>query len=116
MTGSQRSALLPLADALSRIPGPAGEHSVSLLQRGTLDIKMSRPVRPNVQAPHEQDEIYVIARGEGVIVHGDRSERCRAGDAVFIAAGTDHRFEDFSDDLAVWVVFFGPPGGEVPLA
>jgi mannose-6-phosphate isomerase-like protein (cupin superfamily) len=116
MSGSERSCLLALDAALARIPGPAGEHSVSLLERGTLKIKMSRPVRPNVQAPHEQDEIYVVARGEGVIVHGGRAERCRAGDAVFIAAGTEHRFEDFSDDLAVWVVFFGPPGGEAPLA
>jgi hypothetical protein len=25
-----------------------------------------------------------------------------------------HRFLDFSDDLTVWVVFYGPPGGERP--
>jgi hypothetical protein len=30
------------------------------------------------------------------------------------AAGTAHRFEDVSDDLVVWVVFYGPEGGEVP--
>jgi hypothetical protein len=23
-----------------------------------------------------------------------------------------HRFENFSDDLAVWVFFYGPEGGE----
>jgi hypothetical protein len=23
-----------------------------------------------------------------------------------------HRFEDFTDDLAVWVIFYGPEGGE----
>jgi hypothetical protein len=22
------------------------------------------------------------------------------------------RFEDFSDDFATWVIFYGPPGGE----
>jgi len=33
---------------------------------------------------------------------------------MFIAAGTEHHFEQFSDDLAVWVVFYGPEGGEVP--
>ena len=26
--------------------------------------------------------------------------------------GVPHRFVDFSDDLAVWVVFYGPDGGE----
>jgi hypothetical protein len=30
-----------------------------------------------------------------------------------VAAGIEHRFEDFSEDLAVWVVFYGPTGGEV---
>ena len=27
------------------------------------------------------------------------------GDAIFVPAGTVHRFEDFTDDLVVWVVF-----------
>jgi hypothetical protein len=31
---------------------------------------------------------------------------------MFVAAGVEHRFEDFSADLAVWVIFYGPPGGE----
>jgi hypothetical protein len=32
---------------------------------------------------------------------------------MFVAAGTEHHFEDFTDDLAVWVAFYGPPGGEI---
>jgi hypothetical protein len=43
-----------------------------------------------------------------------------AGSALNARQGTScssrrelHRFEDFTDDLAVWVVFFGPLGGEV---
>jgi mannose-6-phosphate isomerase-like protein (cupin superfamily) len=112
MSNPERSRVIRLPDGMSRIPGPAGEHSVSLLRRGTLDVKLSLPVRPNVQTPHEQDEIYVIARGRGVIVHDGKREACEAGDLVFIAAGTEHRFEDFSDDLAVWVIFYGPRGGE----
>ena len=34
------------------------------------------------------------------------------GDALFAPAGAVHRFEDFSDDLAVWVMFYGAEGGE----
>ena len=30
------------------------------------------------------------------------------------AAGCEHHFEDLSDDLALWRVFYGPSGGEVP--
>jgi hypothetical protein len=31
-----------------------------------------------------------------------------------VSAGTEHWFEDFTEDLAVWVIFYGPHGGEVP--
>ena len=114
MSKPERSRVIHLGEARARIPGPAGEHSVSLWQRGTLHLKLSLPVRPNAQAPHTQDEIYVIARGRGVLFHDGKRERFEAGDLMFVAAGTEHHFEDFTDDLAVWVVFYGPPGGEVP--
>ncbi|WP_395686755.1 hypothetical protein [Aestuariivirga sp.] len=34
------------------------------------------------------------------------------GDAIFVAAGVQHRFLDFSNDLGMWVLFYGPDGGE----
>ena len=27
--------------------------------------------------------------------------------------GVDHRFTEFSDDFAAWIVFYGPRGGEL---
>jgi mannose-6-phosphate isomerase-like protein (cupin superfamily) len=111
---SNDGQVISLERAWTSIPGPAGEHSVSLLRHGTAHVKLSRPVRPNVQAPHEQDEIYVIVRGHGTLVLDGRRNRCQAGDLAFVPAGTEHHFEDFTDDLAVWVVFYGPLGGEAP--
>jgi mannose-6-phosphate isomerase-like protein (cupin superfamily) len=108
-----RSCVIPLLEAQSRIPGPAGEHSLSFLRRGTLNVKLSLPAVPNRQTPHDQDEIYVIIRGHGVLFHDGKRDPFRAGDLLFVAAGTDHHFEDFTEDLAVWVVFYGPNGGEV---
>jgi len=73
---------------------------------------LSFPLNPNQQAPHEQDEIYVIVRGRGVLFHDGQRDAFETGDVMFVAAGVEHRFEDFSTDLAVWVIFYGPPGGE----
>jgi mannose-6-phosphate isomerase-like protein (cupin superfamily) len=109
-----RSGVFRLGSARALIPGPAGEHSAGVLRRGTLNLKLSVPVRPNQQSPHDQDEIYVIVAGRGVLVHGGERDEFGPGDAMFIAAGTEHHFEDFTDDLAVWVIFYGPTGGEVP--
>ena len=85
-----------------------------MLQRGTLNVKLSCPVRPNQQTPHTQDEVYVIIRGRGVLIHDGTRDAFGSGDLLFVPAGTEHHFEDFTDDLAVWVVFFGPQGGEAP--
>jgi mannose-6-phosphate isomerase-like protein (cupin superfamily) len=114
MSKPDRSRVIRLAEARAAIPGPAGEHSVSLLQRGTLNVKLSLPVPPNQQTPHAQDEVYVIIRGRGVLFHDGKRDPFEPGDLLFVAAGTEHRFENFTEDLAVWVVFYGPPGGEVP--
>lgn len=114
MSGPDRSRVIRLAGARAQIPGPAGEHAVALMDRGTLKVKLSCPVPPNRQAPHTQDELYVIVRGRGVLVHDGRKDAFETGDLMFVAAGTEHHFEDFSDDLTVWVAFFGPEGGEVP--
>ena len=114
MSNPIRSRVIHLAEARAGIPGPAGEHAVSVLRRGSLDLKLSLPVLPNKQAPHAQDEIYVIIRGRGVLCHDGKREVFAPGDLMFVAAGTEHHFEDFSEDLAVWVVFYGPQGGEAP--
>ena len=35
-----------------------------------------------------------------------------AGELLFVPAGVEHRFLDFSDDFVTWVLFYGPEGGE----
>jgi mannose-6-phosphate isomerase-like protein (cupin superfamily) len=116
MGTSDRSSVIRFADARTRIPGPAGEHAVRLLQRGSLDARLALAPRvpPTEVTPHAQDEVYVIVRGSGVLFHDGKRDRFESGDLLFIAAGTEHRFEDYSSDLAVWVIFYGPQGGEVP--
>jgi mannose-6-phosphate isomerase-like protein (cupin superfamily) len=115
MSTADRSGVIRFAEALTRIPGPNGERAVSGLRRGSLEVKLSaRPLVPNRQTPHAQDEVYVVIRGRGVLFHDGRRDPFEAGDCLFVAAGTEHHFEDFNDDLAVWVIFYGPDGGELP--
>ena len=114
MSNRDRSSVIHLAHARARIPGPPGEHFVNVLQRGTVRLLLSFPLNPNRQAPHAQDEIYVVARGSGVLCHDGKRDHFETGDVMFVAAGVEHHFEDFTEDLAIWVVFYGPEGGEVP--
>ena len=115
--GSERpvnAAVIRFAEAARRIPTPDRERSVLVLKRGTLDVRLSLPVPPNVQAPHAQDELYLIIRGRGVLVHDGNRDPFEAGDLLFVAAGVEHHYEDGSPDLALWRVFYGADGGEVP--
>ena len=109
-----RSGVIRFADAQASIPGPSGERAVLVLKRGTLDVKLSLPLPPNRQTPHVQDEIYIVVRGRGVLFHAGKRDPFEAGDLLFVAAGIEHHYEDFSEDLALWRVFYGAQGGELP--
>ena len=90
--------------------GP-GRYGV-LLQHGTLEIGMYAPRGNDPQGPHDQDEVYIVHAGSGRFLLGDEELPFEPGDALFVPAGVKHRFVDFSDDFAAWVVFYGPSGGE----
>lgn len=86
--------------------------SIELFRHGSGILKFYRPDAVDRQQPHAQDEFYVVVSGSGWFVNGATREPFRAGDVMFVAAGVEHRFEDFSADFATWVLFYGPPGGE----
>ena len=114
MNPKDRSCVIRLSEAQTEIPGPAGERSVLVFKRGSLDVALALPVPPNQQTPHTQDEIYVVIRGRGVLVHDGKRDPFESGDLLFVAAGTTHHYENFTKDLALWRVFYGPAGGEIP--
>lgn len=99
-------------DGLARLPGPAGERFVALYQHGSLIVELYAPRGHDPQKPHTRDEIYVVASGTGTFFNGSTRVPFAPGDLLFVAAGIPHRFEDFTDDFAVWVMFYGPEGGE----
>lgn len=101
-----------IPDAMARLPGPAGERYVELFRHGTLSVELYAPRGDDPQTPHTRDEVYVVASGHGQFLNGLDRHPFGPGDLLFVPAGVVHRFEHFSDDLAVWVVFYGPEGGE----
>jgi mannose-6-phosphate isomerase-like protein (cupin superfamily) len=111
VSNPDRSRVIRLTEAQAGIP--TGERSVRVWQRGSLDIAFALPVPPKDQAPHAQNEIYIIIRGRGVLIHDGKRESFDSGDILFVAAGIEHQFADATEDLALWRVFYGPQGGDV---
>ena len=91
---------------------PEGRRSAEILRHGSLEVRWYAPQGSDPQTPHDRDEIYIVASGEGTFVRGAERVRFRANDMLFVPAKMEHRFEDFSADFATWVVFWGPTGGE----
>ena len=103
---------LTISQGLARLPGPQGERFVELFTHGTLAVELYAPRGDDPQTPHSRDEVYVVARGSGYFRNGGERHRFGPGDVLFVPAEVSHHFEEFSDDLAVWVFFYGPEGGE----
>lgn len=103
---------LKLSDALGAIPTPEGQLFAKLFRHGSLQVEIYAPRGVDLQQPHTRDEIYVVAAGSGWFINGEKRVPFSTGDVLFAAAGEVHKFADFSTDFAVWVIFYGPEGGE----
>jgi len=62
---------------------------------------------PDSQQPHEDDEVYVVLEGRGVLTIEGESVEVGEGKAAFVPAGADHRFTGY-EGLSVLVVFTRP--------
>ena len=102
-----------VAEALALLqPGTGGERFAKVLEHGSLVVEIYAPRGRDPQQPHTRDEAYVVVSGSGHFVNGEARHPFAPGDFLFVPAGITHRFEDFTDDLVVWVIFYGPEGGE----
>lgn len=77
-----------------------------------MQLRWYAPEGEDPQVPHDQDELYIVRSGTGWLRGGAERVGFVPHDALFVRAGEPHRFEDFSNDFATWVVFYGPKGGE----
>lgn len=84
----------------------------TLFEHGSLQVEIYKPDKVDLQKPHTRDELYVIASGSGEFVNGPNRQVVEPGEVLFVAAGVEHRFMNFTDDFSTWVFFYGPKGGE----
>jgi mannose-6-phosphate isomerase-like protein (cupin superfamily) len=115
MTATRSKTVISLAEG-RKAPIPPGRRSSELLTHGSLEIRFYAPRGRDEQTPHTRDEVYVVIHGRGQFFRDGERTPFGPGDLIFVPAGAEHRFEDFTDDLETWVAFYGPEGGERPKA
>ena len=85
-------------------------HSSPGLELGVYVLVAPEPDR---QQPHEDDEVYIVLEGTGVLdVEGEKVE-LREGHALFVPAHAEHRFSGY-ESLSLLVIFErAPPAREL---
>ena len=61
----------------------------------------------DMQAPHLEDELYMVLEGRARLRIGDEEQDVGPGMMLFVRATTEHSFFDISEDLTL-VAMFGP--------
>jgi len=88
------------------------ESFILAFERGELEVELYEPRGEDKQTPHTRDEVYMVVKGTGNFICDGETKPFVEGDALFAPASADHRFLEFTDDLSVWVIFYGPEGGD----
>lgn len=79
-------------------------HSSPGLEVGVYVLVAPEPDR---QQAHEDDELYVVLEGRGMLDVEGESVPVAEGNAAFVPAGADHRFSGY-EGLSVLVIFARP--------
>lgn len=64
----------------------------------------------DLQAPHDEDEVYYVVSGRGRMRIGDREVAAVPGSILFVEATADHSFFEIEEAMTL-LVFFGSGSG-----
>jgi mannose-6-phosphate isomerase-like protein (cupin superfamily) len=97
-------------------PGRAATHWVERLRVPDLSVgTYSLPAGgTDDQAPHHEDEIYVVISGRARLAADTGTADVRPGSVIYVPAGEAHRFTQITEDLTLVVIFAPAYGSRQP--
>ncbi|MCS7140597.1 MAG: cupin domain-containing protein [Candidatus Nitrosocaldus sp.] len=89
--------------------GRGREWCCTFLHRGSMDVGVLRlmPGEDDPQAPHVNDEVYYIIRGDGFIRIDGKDVPIQEGSVIFVPARARHKFHGNTRELIALYVFAG---------
>ena len=101
-------ALFDVAGVQQRLAAGTGGYEIVHRSQGLeIGVYVLVAPEPDRQSPHEDDEVYVVLEGRGVLTVQDEQVAVEKGKAVFVPAGAEHRFTGY-EGLSLLVIFTRP--------
>jgi len=95
-----------LADLKRKVEGTEPRLFEFLRERGLSGAIYRLPAGArDMQAPHLEDEIYVVLDGRARLRVGAQEHEVRSGKVLFVRATAEHSFFDIEEDLTLLAVF-----------
>ena len=98
-------ALFDVRAAQKRLAATGGGYEIVHRSPGLeIGVYVLVAPEPDRQSPHEDNEVYVVLEGRGVLTVEDEQIPVEEGKAVFVPAGAEHRFTGY-EGLSLLVIF-----------
>ena len=94
-------------ETLEKITVDNKDRYTAILENEDIEVGLYAPLKEDLQLPHQKEEIYIILTGEGTFFNDGERTIFGPGDLILVSAGSEHRFENFSDDLLAWYIIYG---------
>ncbi|MEH6634789.1 MAG: cupin domain-containing protein [Halioglobus sp.] len=63
----------------------------------------------DMQAPHDEDEVYVVISGKARMRLGEEDRNIGPGSLLYVGAATEHSFFEIEEDMTLLVMFAATP-------
>ena len=63
----------------------------------------------DMQAPHDEDEVYLVLSGKARMRLGNEDRSIGAGSLLYVGASTEHSFFEIEEDMTLLVMFAASP-------
>ena len=63
----------------------------------------------DMQAPHDEDEVYLVLTGSARMRLGDEERDVGPGSLLYVSATTEHSFFEIEEDMTLLVFFAATP-------
>ena len=102
--------VLDLAEVRDKLKGEAVEYleflNVPALNCGIYFLAAGSK---DMQAPHDEDEVYVVLSGRARMQLGEEERAVGPGSLLYISATTAHSFFEIEEDMTLLVIFATSP-------